>query len=447
MFQRFRSLAVCTLLTGLVGAFACSAPADEDDDSFGSDADGDSSSNNGNSGNSTTGNSTTGSNGNNSGGSGGSGGTDSSGSGGTSSGSGSNVQSATSSGNSGSSSSSSSGTTGGPSIGGDLGEACEGLPYDGGGFEDEACVGTGYEAEAFPVDLVLMVDVSTSMVDNDVDGVTRWELLKNAVTEFVNDPDADDIGMGIDFWSWYEEESCNVAQYADPTVPIGNLGDIRDDIVQALEDQNPGGLTPTYPALKGAIQYAKQHAEDNPARQAVVVFVTDGYPTECDPQDIPSIAELAADSWNDSPRVPVFVIGIDGVYNLDQIASAGGTREPFLVEGEGSTERLVTQLKNITTDTARCEFEIPPSPNPDFLSPDTEAVQVIYTPGSGDPQEIPRVSGYSACATAPNGGWYTGGLDADGKPTKIVVCPCSCANFAAGSVEVTLGCKATPSLE
>ena len=41
----------------------------------------------------------------------------------------------------------------------------------------------------------------------------------------------------------------------------------------------------------------------------------------------------------------------------------------------------------------------------------------------------------------------SGGFDADGKPTKIVVCPCSCANFAAGSVEVTLGCKATPSVE
>jgi len=442
MFQRFRSLAVSTVLVGLVASFACSAPEDEDDDSFGTDADGDGSNGNGNS---TTGNSTTGSNGNNnnggSGGTGGTGGTDSSG--GASSGSGSNVQSATSSGNSTTSSS----TTGGPSIGGDLGEACEGLPYEGGGFEDEACVGTGYEAEAFPVDLVLMVDVSTSMVDNEVDGVTRWELLKNAVTEFVGDPDAADIGMGIDFWSWYDDDSCNVDQYAEPTVPIGSLGDIGDEIVQALEDQNPGGLTPTYPALKGAIQYAKQHAADNPARQAVVVFVTDGYPTQCDPQDIPSIAELAAESWNDSPRVPVFVIGIDGVYNLDQIASAGGTREPFLVEGEGSTERLVTALKNITTDTARCEFEIPPSPNPDFLSPDTEAVQVIYTPGSGDPQEIPRVTGYSACATAPNGGWYTGGLDADGKPTKIVVCPCSCANFGAGSVEVTLGCKATPSVE
>lgn len=435
MFQRFRSLAVSTTLLGLVAAFACSAPAeDDDDDTFGTDADGNSS--NG-SGGTSSGNSTNASSG--------SGGTNGDSGGASSGNSTNNVATATSSGNSGSSSSSS--TTGGPQIGGDLGEACEGLPYDGGGFEDEACVGTGYEAESFPVDLVLMVDVSTSMVDNEIEGVTRWEILKTAVSEFVTDPDAEDIGMGIDFWSWVDDSSCDTDNYSEPTVAIGPLSDNQDEIVAALEDQQPAGLTPTYPALAGAIEYAKAHAADNPGRQAVVVFVTDGYPTKCEPTDIPSIADLAEASWAESPRVPVFVIGIDGVHNLQQIASAGGTREPFVVEGEGSTERLVTALKNITTDTARCEFEIPPSPNPDFLSPDTEAVQVIYTPGSGDPQEIPRVSGYAACATAPNGGWYTGGFDANGKPTKIVVCPCSCANFAAGSVEVTLGCKATPSVE
>lgn len=442
MFQRFRSLAVSTVLVGLVGSFACSAPEDEDDDGFGNDADS-GSGNNASNGNGTTGsgNNSTGSGGTSSDGSGGTNGD----SGGASSGS-NDVASATSSGNTGSSSSS--GTTGGPQIGGDLGEACEGLPYEGGGFEEEACVGTGYEAESFPVDLVLMVDVSTSMVDNEIDGVTRWEILKNAVSEFVTDPDAADIGMGINFWSYLPNDpKCDVESYSTPVVPIGSLGDNQDEIIEALEDQQPMGLTPTYPALAGAIEYAKGYAADNPARQAVVVLVTDGYPTECEPTDVTTIAELAEESWAEVPRVPVFVIGIDGEHNLRQIASAGGTREPFVVEGEGSTERLVTALKNITTDTARCEFEIPPSPDPDFLSPDTERVQVIYTPGSGDPQEIPRVSGYAACASAPNGGWYTGGFDADGKPTKIVVCPCSCANFAAGSVEVTLGCKATPSVE
>lgn len=431
MFQRFRSLATSALLVGFATSIACSADEGDNDSGF----DGDSGSSNASTNASTNG--TTGNGGGSNGNSG------SSGSGATSSTSTINTASATSSGNN-NNNSSSSGSGGG--IGVPLGEACEGIPFEGGGFEDEACVGTGYEAEGFPVDLVLYVDVSTSMVDNESNGVTRWELVRDAVADFVNDPEAADIGMGIRFWSWLSDSSCT-EDYATPEVPIGPISDVQGDILDALDSQSPGGLTPTYPALEGAIEYAKSYASDHPARQAVVVFVTDGYPTRCDPQDIPSIAQLAEDSWASDPKVPVFTVGIDGVYNLDQIAQAGGTREAFLVENDGSTDRLVQALKNITTDTARCEFEIPPSPNPDFLSPDTEAVQVLYTPASGDVQEIPRVTGYSACSTAPNGGWFLGGSDANGKPTKIIVCPCSCANFAAGKVEVTLGCKATPSVQ
>jgi len=179
----------------------------------------------------------------------------------------------------------------------------------------------------------------------------------------------------------------------------------------------------------------------------VVVFVTDGYPTRCEPMDIPQIATLAEQSWAQAPNVPVFVVGIDGTYNLDQIARAGGTREAFNVTNDGSTDRLVTALKNITTDTARCEFEIPVPPNSDFQSVDTDLVQVVYTPSSGAAQEIPKVSGYAACGQSPNGGWYFGGSDANGKPTRVIVCPCSCANFGAGSVEVALGCTPTPSVQ
>jgi hypothetical protein len=297
------------------------------------------------------------------------------------------------------------------------------------------------------VDLVLMVDTSTSMVDNEVNGVTRWDLVSQAVADFVQDPEAGDIGMGIHFWSWLNDASCDVSNYSTPTVPIGPVGEIQDEIIAAIDAQVPGGLTPTYPALQGAIQYAKSHAADNPARQTVVVFVTDGYPTRCDPMDIPDIAALAEDSWAETPNVPVFVVGIDGTYNLDQIARAGGTRNAFNVENDGSTDRLVSQLKNITTDSARCEFEIPVPPGSDFQSVDTDLVQVVYTPGSGDPQEIPKVASYGSCLQSANGGWYFGGADANGKPTKVVVCPCSCANFGAGSVEVALGCKPTPILE
>ena len=67
---------------------------------------------------------------------------------------------------------------------------------------------------------------------------------------------------------------------------------------------------------------------------------------------------------------------------------------------------------------------------------DPEKVQVIYTPSSGDAEEVPSISSFGACATTPNGGWY---YDDPLHPSKITVCPCTCARLQAGRVDVRLG--------
>jgi Mg-chelatase subunit ChlD len=436
MYQRFRNVAATALALGFATSVSCSAPKeDDDDDPFGATA-----------GSVTASGSNTGTGGAASGASGGSTSSTTGSAQGASNTSDGNVQVAVSTTGSATSGASTTGS-GTPSIGDDLGVACPGIELSEDANTDDACVGTGYEAEALPVDLVLMVDTSTSMVDNEVNGVTRWDLVSQAVKDFVNDPDAEGIGMGIQFFSWLNDASCDIDNYSTPAVPIAPVEENGAEISAEIDAQVPGGLTPTFPALSGAIQYAKSHAADNPARQTVVVFVSDGFPTRCEPMDIPQIAALAEDSWANDPKVPVFVVGIDGTHNLEQIARSGGTREAFNVENDGNTTRLVSALKNITTDSARCEFEIPVPPNSDFQSVDTDLVQVVYTPGSGNQQEIPKVSGYSACGQSPNGGWYFGGSDANGRPTRVIVCPCSCANFGAGSVEVALGCEPTPFVE
>jgi hypothetical protein len=48
------------------------------------------------------------------------------------------------------------------------------------------------------------------------------------------------------------------------------------------------------------------------------------------------------------------------------------------------------------------------------------------------------VSSFAACAKNPNGGWY---YDDAEHPSKPTVCPCTCARFQAGRVDVRLGCK------
>ncbi|HEX2669719.1 MAG TPA: hypothetical protein VHM25_02550, partial [Polyangiaceae bacterium] len=65
-------------------------------------------------------------------------------------------------------------------------------------------------------------------------------------------------------------------------------------------------------------------------------------------------------------------------------------------------------------------------------------VQVLYTPASGDAEEVPSISSLAACAKNPNGGWY---YDNPDSPSKITVCPCTCARLQAGRVDVRLGCK------
>ena len=69
---------------------------------------------------------------------------------------------------------------------------------------------------------------------------------------------------------------------------------------------------------------------------------------------------------------------------------------------------------------------------------DFEEVQVTYTAGDMSVEEVPRIYDLEACARNPNGGWY---YDDPAAPTQIFVCPCTCARFEAGRVDVAVGCR------
>ncbi len=339
--------------------------------------------------------------------------------------------------------------TGGTSTGtGGFGtvQACSGLPFEdaagAGGEGGEACVGVGYEAEPVDIDMYIMMDRSVSMAEEVAAGTTRWDAVKAAVEEFVNTPEAAGVGVGIQFFGQSgfvdDDLDCDVSAYATPEVPIGLLPDVGEDIVNAIADTVPAGHTPTYSALKGAIEYAQGWAEDNVGRGTVVVLVTDGYPTQCqDPPSVSEIADLAAAAEAGNPRVLTFVIGIAAGFNLDAIARSGGTNSAYIVDDANVTDAFVSALLNITDSNIACEFAIPEPPN-NSTEVDFDKVQVVYTPAVGDEEEVPRVNSVADCANSPNGGWY---YDNTNAPSKISVCPCTCARFGAGQVDVRLGCK------
>jgi hypothetical protein len=94
-------------------------------------------------------------------------------------------------------------------------------------------------------------------------------------------------------------------------------------------------------------------------------------------------------------------------------------------------------LSNISDSRITCDYEIPPPPNPN-VALDPDQVQRVYSPASGLSEQVPRIDSSAACGRNPNGGWY---YDSPSNPTRISLCPCTCARFNAGRVDVRLGCE------
>lgn len=327
-------------------------------------------------------------------------------------------------------------------------EACSGLPFAEGGAPleadaaEDACNGVSVEAEAVPVDLFVIMDRSQSMGEAVKGGtMTRWEALRGAVQSFTEAPGAAEIRAGIGFFSRSgsgdDAGDCDPDTYAEPSVPIGVISEVGADLVAAMGEVTPGGLTPTVPALEGAIDYARTWASENPGRATLVVLVTDGFPTQC-VNDPNRISQAARAGYESAERVRTFVIGVGEVakFNLDNYARAGGTKSAYLTDAGDITSSFVDALNNITSRALACEYQLPPAP--DGMKLDTGKVQVVYTPPSGNAEEVPSISSLGACAKNANGGWY---YDDPNQPSKITVCPCTCARFGAGRVDVRLGCK------
>ena len=339
-------------------------------------------------------------------------------------------------------------------------EACKGLAIDlgsdaraGAGGVDardgeagdatvEACNGVSVEAEAVPVDVFVIMDRSQSM-GLAVQGstTTRWEALHAAVQSFTQDPKAASIRAGIGFFSLSgtgdDSLDCNSAAFDTPVVPIGLISEDGPELVAAMDQVTPGGLTPTVPALQGAISYARSWARANPGRATTVVLVTDGFPTQCD-NEPDHVSQAALDGYQSAERIRTFVIGVGDVakFNLDNYARSGGTKSAYLTDAGDVSASFVDALNNITNRALACEYQLPPPPQ--GMKLDTTKVQVVYTPASGDAEEVPSITSLSDCAKNPNGGWYYDDADS---PSKISVCACTCSRLQAGRVDVRLGCK------
>jgi len=174
-------------------------------------------------------------------------------------------------------------------------------------------------------------------------------------------------------------------------------------------------------------------------RQPAVVLVTDGFPTECMPQDPASIALIAKNAYEGTPRVLTFVVGLEdagSLANLDVIAKAGGTGQAYLTNGGDISSQLVSALLTTASTPLSCAYPIP-----DFGTSgkvDLGLVTVTYAPSGGSSELVPRVTNPGQCTSS--GGWYY-----DAPPpasAKIEFCPATCQKLSAGTVRLLYGCSA-----
>ncbi len=337
--------------------------------------------------------------------------------------------------------------TGGSSPTG-YGPSCPGLPYSPPQVTDAGvCTGTGAQAEPSKLDIYIMQDRTQSMGTATTTGSTRWLDLKTAVEAFVTNPQviAQDVRVGIQFFSltggFQNATDCVAGNYAMPAVEIGPLSTTGLQIVAAIEQMFPSGETPSIPALQGAIQHAVQWQARNPSRQTVVLLVTDGFPTMCDDMSDTSFINAAAAGLASSPPVRTFIVGISvgaNVFRLRELATAGGTGQPFLVQDSTAVADLNNALMNVARNPLPCEYQIPTPATP--LEPLAyDRVQVIDTQTSGATEEGPYVTTRGGCGST-FGGWYYDVPPNLGTPSQIIMCPCTCASFGAGTVDIYVGC-------
>lgn len=306
---------------------------------------------------------------------------------------------------------------------------------------DAACGLVTERAQAFPLNLYVMLDKSNSMSGY------KWDAVKDGITAFVNDADSAGLKVALNFFPRSGPASCDQALFKEPPVSFGELPGHAQTIIDAVNAEAPNGLgTTTYPALGGAILKGIENGQNDSTTKNAVLLVTDGnpqWPTQpppaCgsdNPESTTDIAKLAAAGYNFTPSVTTFVVGLDGVQTsfANAVAAAGGSGQAILISSTNAAQEFKDALKKVRGQALPCEYALPADVEDGKIAYDQ--VNVIFTPGSGSQQTFLQTDDCNA-----GGGWY---YDDPNMPTQILLCPSACeqvkADFDAG-LDILLGCK------
>ena len=243
---------------------------------------------------------------------------------------------------------------------------------------------------------------------------------------------------------------CDAAAYASPAKGIEALPGSGADLIASIDSQqiDPNSQTPTGPALTGALKQASEWAKAHRNHRVVAVLATDGVPGECSPQSSTGLKEIAAAGLAATPSTPTFVIGVFSSTDIAQgraignaVANAGGTKAAIVIDtSHDVASEFRAALDQIRGTQLACEFEIPEPSADDVI--DYALINVNFKMGKKS-STLPYVGSVDDCDPL-RGGWYYDTDPTVDDPTRIIVCPVTCATFQAASnasVDIAVGCQ------
>jgi hypothetical protein len=315
-----------------------------------------------------------------------------------------------------------------------------------GGFmdPDAACAAQKQDSKPIPTDIFIMLDKSISMNCPATDSActqsntptppTRWTAVTDGIKAFVNTPTNVGIGVGLSFFA--SSNMCDPQSYVTSATPITPLPTGGTAVLNRIAATAPGGITPTVPALQGAILYAQKYMTDNPGKSAAVIFVTDGMPNGCSSTVELAVAAAKA-GYDGTPRVETYVLGLGVVDALDQIALAGSGGVTHYVDANTDPATKLRDLLKMVAHPITCDYPIPNS----STALNFNAVDVQTKLNDTAPTvNLKYVKTAADCSTDP--AWYYD-VPPPGTPTKITLCPAACDPLKGSdtaSVQVVIGC-------
>jgi hypothetical protein len=260
-------------------------------------------------------------------------------------------------------------------------------------------------------------------------------------------------GPCIPFGSCDNRFTCEAAAYESAVVPMAPMPAAATPVLTAIEQQLKEGGTPTLPALEGGVMQAVARLAEAPDHKVIVLIATDGLPTVCDPAlhganpqaAITNLAKVAAGGL--SQGVQTFVIGVfaydetdNAQLNLDTIATAGGSGAAFVISSSSSTaDQILDALRKVRQSTS-CEF---PFVLDGGAEPIDYATVWVRITSNAVQTWVERVEDIDACDPTYGGFYYDIPLD-QGTPSRITLCPESCATLGSSqdrAIEIFTTCE------